>query len=287
VAAPAVVGSVSRAEQNPTTSLAVPVPAGVTAGETLVAFIVASGGTTTQPAGWNRAAGSNNPGTTVAVYVDTWIATNSEPASYTWTGITSGRATGFMCRVSGDNTVTVFDVTPSVGTNTGVGANCVIASQTTVTNDTLLMTVVGGNAAVGLTWTPPAGMSTLSSSTGTGRGASLAAVSQPIAGATGTQTWSWSSTNLEMRAVMVAIRPAVISAGAASLGGSGTLTASGVVVPATAGAASLSATGFAIADGHVPSFTVFRPDLGTVTRPNTGTVIRPNTGLVVRPRTEE
>jgi hypothetical protein len=203
-------------EQAAGTTAPINVPTGAQVGDMLVVGLVTSGGVSVLPStgGWVRAPGSNNPGTSVSTYVDYLPITDgtvlaSLTSSYTWTGITTGRTTGFMQIVRGADLANPF-VGLSIGSNTvPTGSTVTIGSQTLGQPNVLMMAFTGGNAAVGLTWTPaPAGFTQISQSTGTGRGAvyhsDLTFAAAPVT--TGTKTVTWSSVNLEMRAVMVAIQ---------------------------------------------------------------------------------
>jgi len=212
---PYAVGTPTLAEKNNgvDTFLTCTTPTGLAVGEVLAAYIIVSGGTTVAPAGFVRDPNASNPGTAVSVYVDYLPIPNAAAlaavtATYTWTGVTVGRMTGVLVRLAAVDFGNPIDACPAIGTTPGGGGStCAVASQTTLTPGTLQMSVIGGNAAVGLTWTPPAGLALLSQSTNTGRGAAVAIGAGPNpAGATGTETWSWSTTALELRAVTVAWR---------------------------------------------------------------------------------
>jgi hypothetical protein len=206
-------GAASPAEQNGVTSLAVTVPQQVAVNDVLVSFISVSGGAATLPPGWSRHV--SNVGSLAVEYLDYLVITDPAvlaglASSYTWAGFTSGRATGFMQPMSGVDNANPWDTAGTTGTHTGPGSTCVVTSLTTATPGAMLVSGCCGNAAVGLLWTPPPGFGFFAASTGIGRGAAFATdLIQPAAGPSGAETWTWSQTGLEMRAVMGALRPAL------------------------------------------------------------------------------
>lgn len=174
----------------------------------LSCFITATGGLTA-PGGFTLA--GSNVGTSVQTYMHYHVVTDppGEPATYTYTGLTaSQRQICFVDFYRGVDTITPLDQTATVGTNTGTGNSCVISTQTTVTDGCMLVSAIGGNASTGPpTWTQPTSWTQESHSTGLGKGSALADFKQGVRGSTGSETWTWSSTNLEMRGVMIALRP--------------------------------------------------------------------------------
>ena len=186
------------------------IPTGLRKGDILVAGVNLASGTATKPAGWTTHI--SNLGTSAITYLDYLVVGTVSALSntYQWTGLTTGRADLFITAFRGVNPFTPWDATGSVGTNTGSGNSCVIAAITTVSDNCMLVSAITGNASTGPpVWTQPAGFTQVSHSTGTGKGAAYASdLFQGTAGSSGTQTWTWDQTNLEIRGVMGALRPA-------------------------------------------------------------------------------
>jgi len=186
------------------------IPTGLMKGDILVAGVNLASGTATKPAGWTTHI--SNLGTAAITYLDYLVVgtVSSLSNTYQWTGLTSGRADLFMTAYRGVDPFTPWDATGQVGTNTGSGNSCVISAITTVSANCMLVATLTGNASTGPpVWTAPGSWTEVGHSTGTGKGATFASdFIQATAGSTGTQTWTWNQTNLEMRGVMGALRPA-------------------------------------------------------------------------------
>src|SRR6185369_3148197 len=196
-----------------TTSFVVNLPATVNAGEVLVMAVGSGGGVVSAPAGWTLIGGANQAAAD-SCYGFYRVATGAEGGTTVTLTVAAGRATGIITRYSGVDTSTPIDVAATTGQNTGVGSTCVIASQTTVTNNAFLVSACCGNAATGLTWTQPGGFVTPTTSTSgagalAGKGAAYSdGVTVSPAAATGTVTWTWSSSGLQMNGWLAALRPA-------------------------------------------------------------------------------
>lgn len=102
--------SAATAANGTATTVVVPAPAGVTAGDVLVAGITTRGvPTVTAPAGWTVVRNDVN-GTTLRQVVYTKVATTAEPASYTWTLSASKAGVGQVLSYTGVSTTAPVDV---------------------------------------------------------------------------------------------------------------------------------------------------------------------------------
>jgi len=197
-----------------TTSFTVFYPAVVPAGAYLYLSVVSNGGITSTPAGWTARYSSNQPGAD-SLYTFDKIATGAEGGtSFVVTIGSVGRATAFMRGFTGVDPTTPINTFVS-GTRGAVAGSTVTTGAGATTLDRCYpVSVVGGNAAIGLTWTPPAGFSLLATSSSgagsaAGKGAAYAegSIVTPL-GAVGPYTWGWSQSNLAMDAVVVFLQPA-------------------------------------------------------------------------------
>jgi hypothetical protein len=209
VGSAAIAGIPTTGEVASGTTVTCNVPSGVTAGELLVAAIAhSSSATVPTPSGWTAAGSSPMTNINVAMF---YRIAASEPASYTFTGLASGRITAHMVRVSGAST-TQPDVAAVTGTTTGTAA-IALASQTTTLAGALLIGGLTTDSAATDNVTPPSEQTPLVSSTGTGRRLNIAVESRPTAGAVGTRSWSQGTAALNTSAMQIAIRPATAASG--------------------------------------------------------------------------
>jgi Bacterial Ig domain len=193
---------------NPTaTTLTVAAPAGVSAGNVLLAAVHVRGQPAiTPPAGWVLVRQEQN-GSNMRAAVYYKVATGSEPGSYTWTFASSQAAAGGITAWSGVSTTTPID---AHGGQVNASSNTITApSITTTTANTMLVGFFGIGPATSLT--PPAGMTErwdVASTQGSFKATSGAASAlQAAAGPTGTRaaTSGATSTNIGQ---LVALRPA-------------------------------------------------------------------------------
>jgi acid phosphatase type 7 len=142
---------------NPTaTSLVLPAPAGVQAGDVMIAQVDVRGGPTiTPPAGWSTIRVDSNP-TQMKAAAYYRVATASEPSSYTWTFSTSQAASGGIAAYVGVNTSTPIDTSSSAQATTGTTS----ITAPSVTTAGIGEMIVGLYTSTGVgTVTPPAGTS--------------------------------------------------------------------------------------------------------------------------------
>jgi hypothetical protein len=199
--------------QNPTaTSLTINRPAGVVAGDVMVAGVGIRGApVVTAPAGWTRirtdAAGTS---TTQAIYDR--VATPSEPASYTWSFSKSVPAAGGISDYQGVNNAAPVNVSAGAGQNSNTTAIVAPSVTTTVAGAEVVgFFSVGGANSI----TPPTGMtergeasSTAGSSRVTWEGSDF---TQAAPGATGTRT-ATATVAHENVGALVALTPGVAPA---------------------------------------------------------------------------
>jgi len=154
----AVQGSPTTVGVTTGTSLRVPVPAGVVAGEILELCVFArsaSSNLSGTEAGWTPYLGNTGGG---GNHVRFWrVATGSEPVDYGVTGTISTIMVGTMCRISG-----ALTSNPIIASNTGIGAATqpVCPNVNGSTPGNLVLRGCGGfysPAGVGsAVWDPPA-----------------------------------------------------------------------------------------------------------------------------------
>lgn len=190
-------GTPSVYENASATSVVLPYPAGVTAGELLVAHITHSQPTapSTNPGGWtliDTQDNSSGAGPSIAMWYK-W-ATGSETGSVTFaTSGTAGRVTGIMERWTGVDPTTPIDA-PAVGSSSPIQVGYTSPSVSTATTGALILHHVALNASSSQDINTPSGLTKIAGSTGTGRRVLIATEVQPTAGATGTQDWTQTST---------------------------------------------------------------------------------------------
>lgn len=193
------------------TSVVIPYPSGIQAGEVLWAAVSHTSNTapTTNPGdGWVLAHGQDTGSASCAT--STWykIADGTETGSVTFTGIADGRQTGSMARFSGVDNANPLDTTPSGDYE--FSTTTVIPGITTVTDGCLLIHTMALHAANRATndIVTLAGTTRYSITTGTGRIQGVYTEPQTTAGATGTRTWSKTGAQaLEFLGIMAALRP--------------------------------------------------------------------------------
>jgi hypothetical protein len=205
-------GNSTLVEQASGTSLVITVPSGIANNDVLVADLTLAGGTSTPPAGWSQIAFVTQSGV-ITKYGFYHVVTNSsgEPSSYTWTGITNGKATGIMVDYSGVDNNTPLDVTASTFSANSPTNSIDCPSITTVTYDAVLISGGGMDAVTTATLIVPSQMFQIQQSTGTGKRGALADQIFTTAGSTGTRTWTQSPNGtLAMACYLGALRPAAI-----------------------------------------------------------------------------
>lgn len=220
-------GAPTLVEQASGASVAVPVPAGVTAGEFLVAAVATSDNATlTIPSGWTTIPGSDvlDASGPISCHGYYRVATAAEPASYTWSGITGTRTSGIMQRFSGVDTTTPLDTTAGTVSTGGV-TTASLPSLTTATSGAVVVSAMALNANSAAALVEPSGVTEIQQSQGNGgRRLALAYEARPIAGATGTRVWTENPTTtaLQFAGWTIALRVAGASTGGGSGGGSTT-----------------------------------------------------------------
>jgi hypothetical protein len=189
------VSSVSRTTAS--TTLTVPKPAGVVAGDVLVSCVSLNGGTAATPAGWTSLASV----TTLAnpkVYGYYKVATASEPTSYSWT-TSSVLGGGAITRYSGATGVDGAATSASGAAATSAS----VPGVTTSTANAMLVGCMSANSS-SVTLTSPGGM-TQAAETGD-RKFELADGVQSAAGPSGAKAWTLSASR-EWAGWLVALRP--------------------------------------------------------------------------------
>src|SRR3954469_1877884 len=194
------------------TSLAINKPAGVVAGDVMIAAVGANGNTAiTAPAGWSSvglydAAAWTNTGW---IQVAFKVAGASEPASYSWAlGTTRPGAGTIVDYIGVDNAAPIQ--TSAVGT--GTTSPAVAPTITTTSANQMVIANVGGRNTTGaFTFTNPAGTTDrveVYSSTGAPRaGIDSADFRQAAAGATPTRSFTIAPTSTAWAGITVGLKP--------------------------------------------------------------------------------
>ncbi len=189
------------------TSIVATRPAGVVAGDVLLASIDTRGSSVvTAPAGWTLVRMDLNASSLrKSTYVR--VATGSEPATYTWTFSGSRLAAAVIHAYSGVDTTTPVDV---VGGQVNASGTAVTAPSITTTVPNTMLVGFFAKQSSG-TWTPPAGMTERGEINGTGGTQTTSATGvdalQAAIGPTGTRVATASSAALNI-GHLVALRPA-------------------------------------------------------------------------------
>src|SRR4051812_7446283 len=194
------------------TSLAITKPAGVVAGDVMIAAVGANGNTAiTAPAGWSSvglydAAAWSNTGWIQVLFK---IAGSSEPASYSWALGTTRPAAGTIVDYIGVDNAAPIQIS-AVGT--GTASPAVAPTITTTSANQMVISTVGGkNTSGAFTFTNPAGTTDrveVYSSTGTTRaGIDNADSIQAAAGATPTRSFTIAPTTTEWAGITVGLKP--------------------------------------------------------------------------------
>ena len=175
-------------------TVVVPRPAGVQAGDVLIAQLTADGAPTVGPlpAGWSAVLAAplalgGNARVTAYVHVVGDLAT--EPASYSWPLSTPVKWNAGITAFSGVDPAAPFDTAVSTAVNTGYSsASLTVAGVSTVTAGSVLVGGIGlDSSAAGVT--EPTGWTESAEASGA-QTAELAVRSMPTAGASGNATWT-------------------------------------------------------------------------------------------------
>ena len=190
------------------TTVSIPRPAGVVAGNVLIAQFTADDGpsVTTVPAGWSAVVAPLSVNARATVFAYYKVAGAAEPASYAWGLSTAVKWNAGITAFAGVDTATPFDTAASTASNLGANsAGLTVPGVTTTRTGTMLVGGVGMNSAAA-TVTPPAAWT--ESWEGTAAQVSeTARQARPTAGPTGNATWNF-STGVISAGWLRALRPA-------------------------------------------------------------------------------
>jgi hypothetical protein len=194
------------------TSVDVPKPSGVVAGDFLMAAVTVNGAAASAinppDASWTLVSRSNSPSNDVGLGVWWKIATGSEPANYTlsWTGAGSHKGYGWVMRFTGAHATSPIN---AFVLNQGTNSSPQCLPATTSVNNTLVVRTGGfGNGALS---SGIANHTTItmdrSGSGGSDASGGAAYVKLPAAGTTGAANFALTS-NQAFVTVTIAIAPA-------------------------------------------------------------------------------
>jgi PKD repeat protein len=176
------------------TAVTLPVPAGVLAGDVLVAQVTADNNPTmsTVPPGWTPVLAQLNVTTGARVFVYYRVVVAGEPLSHTFTLSAPQRWGAVVGSFRGVDTVDPFDTAATTKTDLTYSARSLTLPEVVTTTPGAML--VGGvgfdNRTVAVT--PPLDWTEIGESTN-GQVAQLSVQARPVAGATGTATWSFST----------------------------------------------------------------------------------------------
>ena len=192
VTPPVVVGGIrfvgaSSAAKSGTTKVAIGRPAGVAAGDVLIAAMTVRGTQTiTAPAGWQRIRRDADPGGTLAQSLYYRVATSGEPASYTWTLSGTSSMAGTITAYRGVDASHVVDASSG---QANASATSFVAPSTVTSSSNVRVLAVFGTTVDQQLSPPSQTVERADVSAGTPRKAGIsvevADVAQGMAGGTG------------------------------------------------------------------------------------------------------
>ena len=160
------------------TSIVVTKPTNLADDDVLYAFLArdnsSAADAVTAPSGWTKLGSSeiDNGTFTAGIYRKVIVTASGEPSNYTWSWGSSEKALAWIVRITGADTTTPEDATPS--NNTGNSITPRALAVTTTTADTLLLACGGKSDKVVDNWTAPSGMTEFFDLVTTGGGAGSA-----------------------------------------------------------------------------------------------------------------
>jgi hypothetical protein len=201
---PAAVGA------NLVTSVAVNKPTGLVNGDIIVVGVAkANADAVTKPSGFvDIALVTGQAAVTTYGYYKVITNAGGEPATYTFSWTNTSRATGESVAYSGVDNTTPIDVTASTLAQGSGSASLVLPSITTVTNGAMLISGAGQDSSGTGTMTQPGSMGQVQVALSAGKCFTMADELAATAGATGTRTWTGSSSTLAHSGWLAALRPA-------------------------------------------------------------------------------
>ena len=173
------------------TSFTLTRPASTLVTDVLITQLTVKGAavTVTQPAGWVQVLSTASPGTSLTQYIYYKIATDTEPASYTWTISAARVVAGGLtaCRGVTNATAALVDAS-GAQTQSSVNGSITAPSITTTVANTMLLAFFGGAANTTITANTPLTNEYSLSNGGQSIADSTGYQSLASAGATGTRT---------------------------------------------------------------------------------------------------
>ncbi len=258
MAAPVIESKATAANGN-STSPSCSAPAGIVAGELLLAYVNFDGlsaDITGGPAGWTKLGGLDPSDVRVGHEIWWKEATGAEPGSYAWSQSASRRTAIGILRISGwDNTGTL-----KIAVDSAVQASTTTPFSPSITTDIADSLVLSGAASEfgNLSYTPPSGTTEeIDIETGSAgdAGTALGVASEVIAtaGATGTRQWTSSFAARFVCSAVAVPSPSASGSGATSFPGAGIASGVGTYPIVSASAAANPGPGSATGQGVAPS----------------------------------
>jgi PKD repeat protein len=190
-----------------TSTISVAKPVGTATGDVLVACLASNGtrvASTGVPTGWTQIAAILQ-GTSTRAFGYYKVATANEAGSYTWTLNAAVANSGGIIRYSGVSSTTPLDGTPTWASGSAATSGTVPGLTTSAAGAMLVGCMSIDSSSTSVTITPPSGSTALWNLAG--KRQTAADSLQPAAGATGTQTWTFSGSR-EWAGWLMALRPA-------------------------------------------------------------------------------
>src|SRR5438128_8386519 len=192
------------------TSIAVNRPAGVVAGDVMIASIDAEGsGSFTVPSGWSSTGLFSGTAFFGFSGVYFHVAGSSEPASYSWGLGTTRKATGKILSYVGVDPAPIEVTSTTAGPSSGT-SDAAASTPTTVNNTKVLLDFAANDSLGSFTITPPGSTtkraSVFTSGSGSVLGTQAQDLTQATAGATGTKTFT-TSASIPWGAITIALKP--------------------------------------------------------------------------------
>lgn len=188
------------------TSHAIPVPAGISSGDLLLATVQFNGGandvgTWTPPSGWTTVVGYTTRPNNIVAYK---IADGTEGSTQTFTSSGSGKSQGIMWAYSG----AAYDSTAGSAAQQISSNTFSVGGITVSANNSILIVVAAQDSDNRIISTPPTGMtSQYYLNTAANKFAAYIFTQSVNSGATGTRSATWNGSAV-LQTIMFAINPA-------------------------------------------------------------------------------
>lgn len=199
-------GNVWSSSQN-RRAFGIPVPAGVTSGDLLIATVQGNGGDNdvsswTPPSGWTTIQGYTTQPNNIVAYK---VSDGTEGSTQTFTSTNAVKSQGIMWAYRG----AVYDSSAGASVQSTSSSTFSVSGITVSSPNSILMVVPAINASGRSIATPPTGMtSAYHLNTAVNNFTSYVFTQSVNSGATGTRGATWSGASGTLQTIMFAIKPA-------------------------------------------------------------------------------